>query len=104
MAKNTIYAIYKGLIYRAANIDESMRIAERVTQRPPNTFNPSGWYFPTAADCQAWFANPNAQGFTIMRALYNDRLPLIPAGSTPKPFEQAVDFRYFLEAIRDIKL
>ena len=44
-----------------------------------------------------------AEGYRIMRALYDDRLPYIPAGTAPKPFEQAFDFQYMLQAIREIR-
>ena len=103
LARNCIFAIYKAMAYRAANLDESMRFSEKLCERPTGTFDANAYHFPTAAEYQTWFADAGAEGYRIMRALYEDRLPYIPKGTTPKPFEQAFNFEYFLQAIKEIK-
>ena len=103
LAKNFIYAIYKGAIYRGDNLDEMMRASERYTAKPDGTFLASAYVLPTAADYREWFANPNALGYEYLRSLYNDRVPNIPQGVTPKPFDRAFDLRYMLQAISEIR-
>jgi hypothetical protein len=40
-------------------------------------------------------------GYGYLRSLYNERLPNIPQGTTAKPFEQAFDLEYMLQAIKE---
>ena len=103
VAKNFIYAIYKAALWRAANADESMRMSERLCARPNGTFDANAYFFPGLTEYREWFANPNAMGYSYMRSLYNDRLPNIPQGSTPKSFEQAFDLAYMLQAIQELR-
>ena len=103
LAKNCVYALYKAALWRVNNPAESMRFAERLSAKPEGTFEESTFYSLTAQDYNTWFANPDSLGYVYMRALYNERLPNIPQGTTPKPFEQAVDFTYMLQAIKELK-
>jgi hypothetical protein len=59
-------------------------------------------FFPTSGDYKDWFAAPDSTGYNYMRALYNERLPNVPQGVAPKPFEQAIDFAYMLQAIEEL--
>jgi len=102
LAKNCIYAIYKAAQWRAANLDESMRAAERLCAMPEGTFVANAYFFPGTAEYKAWFADTNSAGYGYLRSLYNSSVPNIPKGATPKAFEQAVDFTYMLQAIKEI--
>ena len=103
VAKNFIYAIYKAALYRAANPDEAMRFSEKLCARPDGTFDPNAYFFPASAEYREWFANANAAGYGYLRSLYNDRIPNIPQGVTPKSFEQAFDLAYMLQAIQELR-
>jgi hypothetical protein len=102
LAKNCVYAVYKAAVYRAANPDEAMRISERLCAKPDGTFDPNAYYFPSSTDYKGWFAATGAAGYGYLRSLYNDRLPNIPQGTTPKSFEQAFDLAYMLQAIKEL--
>jgi NitT/TauT family transport system substrate-binding protein len=99
LAQNFITALYRGSIWRGENIDEAMRMAERLCQRPTGTFVSNDHKYPTKTQYKQWFATPDSTGYNYMHALYNERVPNLPQGTTPKPFEQAVDFSYMLKAI-----
>jgi NitT/TauT family transport system substrate-binding protein len=103
LAKNFVYALYKAAVWRAKNESEALRIAERVCVKPEGTFLEGVTFFPTGADYRDWFATPDSIGFKYMRALYNERVPNLPQGTIPKPFEQAVDFSYMLKAIETVE-
>jgi hypothetical protein len=103
VAKNFISAIYKAALWRSSNLEESMRIAEKFCAMPDGTFDHNSFYSPTAADYKDWFANTNAAGYGFLRSLYNERVPNIPQGTTPKSFEDAFDLTYMLQAIREIQ-
>ena len=103
VAKNFVYALYKASLWRANNLDESMRITERLCAMPDKSFDHSPWSFPNGAEYREWFANTNAAGYGYLRSLYNMRLPNVPQGTTPKTFEQAFDLTYMLQAIKDIR-
>jgi hypothetical protein len=79
-----------------------MRIAERLCARPEGTFVEYAQYLPKAADYKEWFASPNSVGYSYLRSLYNERLPNIPQGTSPKSFEQAFDLEFMLQAIREL--
>jgi NitT/TauT family transport system substrate-binding protein len=102
LAKNCIYAIYKASQYRASNPDEAMRSSEQLCAKPDGTFAADAYYFPNPSDYKEWFANTGAAGYGYLRSLYSDRLPNIPQGTTPKPFEQAFDLEYMLQAIKEL--
>lgn len=103
LARNFIFALYRAVLFRAANLDESMRAAERLTGRPTGTFDHGGWFFPAAANYREWFADNDSVGFGFLRTLYDVSVPNIPAGATPKPFEQAFDLENMLLAIREFQ-
>jgi NitT/TauT family transport system substrate-binding protein len=102
LAKNCIYAIYKAALYRASNADESMRISERLCAKPDGTFDANAYYFPSSTDYRDWFAAAGAAGYGYLRSLYDERIPNIPQGTTPKSFEQAFDLTYMLQAIKEL--
>jgi len=103
VAKNFIFALYKTALWRAVNLEESMRMAERLCALPDGTLSHTTAFYPGLAEYNAWFANPNAEGYGYLRSLYNMRLPNIPAGTTPKSFEQAFDLRFMLQAIQELR-
>jgi ABC-type nitrate/sulfonate/bicarbonate transport system substrate-binding protein len=103
LAQNFITVLYKASIWRAENIDEAMRMAERLCQRPVDTFVSDDHKYPTKAQYKEWFSDPNSTGYNYMRALYNERVPNLPQGAIPKPFEQAFDFSYMLKAIGTVE-
>jgi ABC-type nitrate/sulfonate/bicarbonate transport system substrate-binding protein len=102
LAKNCVYALYKASNWRTANPAEALRIAERFCGQPEGVFLETVQYFPTREDFKNWFANPNAAGYSYLRSLYNERLPNLPQGVAPKPFEQAFDIEYMLQAIKEL--
>jgi NitT/TauT family transport system substrate-binding protein len=102
LAKHCMYAIYKAALYRASNPDEAMRISERLCAKPDGTFAADAYFFPGSAEYKAWFATTSAAGYGYLRSLYNERVPNIPQGTTPKPFEQAFDLEYMLQAIKEL--
>ena len=102
LAKNCIYAIYKAAQWRAANLDEAMRAAERLCAMPEGTFVASAYFFPGTAEYKSWFADTGSAGYGYLRSLYNSSVANIPKGATPKTFEQAVNFTNMLQAIKEI--
>ena len=103
LAKNCIYAIYKASLYRAANPDEAMRFSEKLCARPDGTFDAGAYFFPNSSEFREWFANSSSAGYGYLRSLYDDRVPSIPQGTTPKSFEQAFDLAYMLQAIKELQ-
>ena len=105
LAKNCIYALYKGALARAADPVASMRAAEKLCAKPDETFvaTVNAYFFPGLAEYKEWFANSNSAGYGYLRSLYNERVPNIPQGTTPKPFDQAFDLAYMLQAIQELK-
>ena len=103
LARNFIFALYRAALWRAENQEESLRMGERLSARPEGTFIAGTHFFPGKVEFQEWFANPNARGYDYLRSLYNARLPNVPAGSTPKPFDQAFDLTHMLRAIAEIQ-
>jgi len=105
LAKNFIYALYKAALYRAANAEDSMRFAEKLCAQPDGTFvqTVSAYFFPGLTEYRAWFTDANAAGYGYLHSLYNSAVPNVPKGASPKPFEQAVDYSYLLQAIKEIQ-
>ncbi|GHV26260.1 bicyclomycin resistance protein [Spirochaetia bacterium] len=97
-AQNFINALYRASVWIADNRDEALRIAEKLCQRPEGTFIVDS-YAPTADDYRQWFAAADSKGYGYMRSLYDERLPNVPQGVTPKTLEQALDFSFLLKAI-----
>jgi NitT/TauT family transport system substrate-binding protein len=102
LARSCVFVLYRAAVWRAENPTESMRIAERLCARPEGTFVEYAQYFPKAGDYREWFATTSSSGYSYLRSLYDERLPNVPQGVTPKPFEQAIDFAYMLEAIKEL--
>jgi NitT/TauT family transport system substrate-binding protein len=102
LTKKCVYAVYKAALYRAANPDEAMRISERLCAKPEGTFDANAYYFPSSVDYKDWFTASESAGYGYLRSLYNDRVPNIPQGTTPKTFEQAFDLTYMLQAIKEL--
>jgi len=102
LARNFIFAIYRAALWRAENTEEAMRMSERLCARPVGTFAADAHFFPGLAEFREWFASPDAAGFGFLRSLYDSAVPRIPAGTTPKPFEQAFDLAHMLQAIREL--
>ena len=102
LARNFIFALYRAAIWRAENIEESLRKAERLAARPVGTFEYGTHFFPGADDFREWFVSSDAAGFGFLRALYNISVPRIPAGTTPKTFEQAFNLANMLQAIQEL--
>jgi hypothetical protein len=102
LAQDFICALYEASIWRAANIDEAMRLAESLCQRPANSFDPINQVAPTKADLSAWFASSSSTGYKYMKALYDNKVPNVPKGNPVKEFEKAFNDKYLLQAIKSI--
>jgi ABC-type nitrate/sulfonate/bicarbonate transport system substrate-binding protein len=98
LAQNFINALYKASVWIATNREEALRIAEKLCQRPEGTFIVDS-YAPTKEEYRQWFATPSALGYGYMRSLYDERLPNVPQGVTPKTFDESLDFKFMLKAI-----
>lgn len=103
LAQNFIYALLEAAIWRSENLDAAMRAGERLCQRPVNSFDPINIVAPDKEDYLAWFANKNGLGYRYMKALYNSKVPNVPAGNPMKPFEKAFNDKYLLEALKSLK-
>lgn len=103
VAQNFINALYEAAIWRSENLDEAMRLGEALSQKPVGSFDPTNLVAPTKSDYQAWFAGKESQGYKYMKALYDVRVPNVPAGNPVKSFDQAFNDTFMLEAIKNIK-
>jgi NitT/TauT family transport system substrate-binding protein len=103
VAQKFISALYEAAAWRASNIDAAMRAGEALSQKPANSFDPTNLVAPSKADYQAWFASKDALGYKYVKALYQAKVPNVPKGNPVKPFEQAFNDKYLLNAIGSIK-
>lgn len=103
VAQNFMNVLYKAAIWRAENPDEAMRMSEKICQKPTDTFSAGSYIFPTKEEFKEWFAAADSKGYTLLNALYNERVPNIPEGTTPKSFEDSIDFSFMLNAIAEIE-
>jgi NitT/TauT family transport system substrate-binding protein len=102
LVQNFINALYEGALWRAENLDEAMRAGERLSQKPTNSFDPTNLVAPTEKMYQDWFANNDSLGYQYMRALYEVRVPNVPAGNRIKSFDEAFDDSFMLKAIKSL--
>ncbi|MDX9824859.1 MAG: ABC transporter substrate-binding protein [Sphaerochaeta sp.] len=100
VAQAFINALYEAAIWRAENIDEAMRAGERISQKPVGSFDPTNLVAPTKAMYQQWFASKDSLGYQYMKALYQVRVPNVPAGNKVKSFEESFDDSYLLNALK----
>jgi hypothetical protein len=49
---------------------------------------------------QEWFASKDSLGYQYMKALYQVRVPNVPAGNKVKSFEESFDDSYLLKALK----
>jgi len=99
VAQAFINALYEASVWRAENIDEAMRIGERLSQKPEGTFDPFNLVAPSKKDLQAWFANKDGAGYHYLKGLYNVAKGNVPAGNKVKSFEEAFNDTFLLKAI-----
>ncbi|MCK9287007.1 MAG: hypothetical protein PHU24_10525 [Sphaerochaetaceae bacterium] len=99
VAQNFINALYEAGVWRAENIDKAMRAGERLSQKPTGTFDPTNLVAPTKAMYEDWFATKDSNGYLYMKALYDVRVPNVPAGNPVKSFEKSFNDTYVLKAI-----
>ncbi len=102
LVQNFINALYEGALWRAENLDEAMRAGERLSQKPTNSFDPTNLVAPTKKMYQEWFANKDSLGYQYMRALYEVRVPNVPAGNRIKSFDESFDDSFMLKAIQSL--
>jgi len=103
LAQKFINALYEAALWRAQNIDAAMRLGEKLSQKPANSFDPTNVVAPTKENYQAWFATKDSQGYRYMEALYNVRVPNVPKGNPIKTFGQSFNDTFLLNAIKNIK-
>ncbi len=100
VAQAFVDALYEAALWRYANLDESMRIGEKISQKPVGSFDPFNLVAPSKQDYQKWFATKDSTGYLYMKALYDVRVPNVPAGNRIKSFEEAFDDTFLLNAIK----
>lgn len=71
-------------------------------QKPDGSFSADVVRSISAAEYKDWFEKEDGIGWTYMRALYDSKVGSVPEGSTPKTFEESVNFTFFLNAIANI--
>lgn len=103
VAQNFVNALYEAVVWRANNMEAAMRAAEKLSQRPANSFDATLVLAPSKENYVAWFANKNAHGYQLMKALYDSKVPNVPKGNPVKPFEQAFNDSYVLQALKVVK-
>lgn len=103
LAQNFVNALYEGALWRAENLDAAMRSGEQLCQKPTNSFDPTNLVAPTKQMYKDWFASKDSLGYQYMKALYEVRVPNVPAGNTVKSFEDSFDDTYMLKAIQTIQ-
>lgn len=102
VAQNFINALYEAAIWRYGNLDEAMRIGEKVAQKPEGTFDPTNLVAPSQAQYEEWFASPDAQGYQYMRALYDSKVGNVPEGNPVKSFEESFNDDLMVNAIKGL--
>ena len=102
VVQRVINALYEGAILRAEDVPGAIRAAEQLCRKPEGSFGEDVCYFSPEEEYVEWFSDPDGAGWEYMRALYEMKKTAIPEGSTPKPFEDAVYFSYFTQAIHTI--
>lgn len=99
VAQAFIDALYEAAIWRAENLDESMRIGERLAQKPEGTFDPFNLVAPSKGELQDWFADKNSAGYLYMQGLYQAASGNVPAGNRVKSFDEAFNDSFIRKAI-----
>lgn len=99
VAQGFINALYEAAIWRSENLDESMRIGERLAQKPEGTFDPFNLVAPSEADLKAWFQDKNSAGYLYMQGLYEAAKGNVPAGNRVKSFDESFNDTFLLKAI-----
>ena len=102
MAQRVINALYESAVYRTEHLDEAIAAGEKLCQKPDGSFSADVVRSISAAEYKDWFEKEDGIGWTYMRALYDSKVGSVPEGSTPKTFEESVNFTFFLNAIANI--
>lgn len=102
VAQRVINALYEGAIYRTEHVDEAMRAGENLCQKPANSFSADVMRSISMKEYQDWFGKQDGEGWTLMKALYENLKGKIPEGATPKTFEDSCNYTFFLNAIQNI--
>lgn len=103
VAQNFVNALYEAAIWRSLNLEESMRMGERLSQKPTGIFDSTNLVAPTKENYKQWFASKDSQGYKYMKALYDVRVPNVPKGNPVKTFEQSFNDTFMLNAIKNIQ-
>jgi len=103
VAQNFVNALYEAAIWRSLNLEESMRMGERLSQKPTGIFDSTNLVAPTKENFKQWFATKDSQGYKYMKALYDVRVPNVPKGNPVKTFEQSFNDTFMLNAIKNIQ-
>lgn len=101
IAQAFIDALYEAALWRYDNLDESMRLGEKLCQKPAGSFDPFNLVAPSKENYQKWFANKGSTGYLYMKALYDVRVPNVPAGNRIKSFDDAFNDTFLLNAIKN---
>jgi len=99
LVQSFIDALYEAALWRSENIDEAMRSGERLSQKPVDSFDPTNLVAPSKDMYQQWFADADSLGYQYMKALYDVRVPNVPAGNAVKSFEESFADSFMLNAI-----
>ena len=102
VAQRVINALYESAVYRTEHLDEAIAAGEKLCQKPDGSFSADVVRSISAAEYKDWFEKEDGIGWTYMRALYDSKVGSVPEGSTPKTFEESVNFTFFLNAIANI--
>ncbi|HEY8396094.1 MAG TPA: ABC transporter substrate-binding protein [Bacilli bacterium] len=97
-----INALAKASQYRAENIEQSLRWAEKITQANEGTYKADVMIAPSAHELYDWFKDFDGTGYTYMRALYNSKVGNVPAGNRVKTLPEAMNFSYMLKALANV--
>jgi len=98
-----VMALYEAALWRANNIDATMRAAEKLSQKPLNSFDPMYQVFPSKSDYESWFSDKSSLGYKYIEALYLAKIPNVPKGNQVKPFNMAFKDTFILTALKSGK-
>lgn len=100
-AQAFVDALYEAALWRYDNLDEAMRLGEKVCQKPDGSFDPFNLVAPSKENYQKWFADTGSTGYLYMKALYDVRVPNVPAGNRIKSFDESFNDTFLLNAIKN---
>lgn len=102
VAQRVINALVKAVKWRgdAANEAASLAAGEKLAQKPEGSFERAAVVWPGADEYNTWFASSDSKGYGYMKVLYEAKKGGVPEGTTPKAFEDCIDFSFLLNALK----